>query len=179
MSRFILASNSPRRRELLSVTGYVFDVVPSDADESLPDGIDPESATRILAERNRLVTEFRLIHVSGTEQTPEGPVMRVFAVSQVVADRAARLPGLIIAAEKNARGHSHGKVISNTVLHHHVRHAGCKQPPHGAALQNQSGSSRGGFRRGDRGIRRLRGKPDLGAGQRRYPYRQRQRGVRC
>ena len=54
MSRFILASNSPRRRELLSVTGYGFDVVPSDADESLPDGIDPESATRILAERKCL-----------------------------------------------------------------------------------------------------------------------------
>ena len=54
MSFFILASNSPRRRELLSVTGYSFDVVPSDADETLPEGIDPESATKTLAERKCL-----------------------------------------------------------------------------------------------------------------------------
>ena len=54
MSRFVLASNSPRRRELLSVTGYDFEVFPSGADETLPDGIDPESATRTLAERKCL-----------------------------------------------------------------------------------------------------------------------------
>lgn len=32
--RFILASSSPRRRELLSKAGYVFDVIPSAAEES-------------------------------------------------------------------------------------------------------------------------------------------------
>ena len=34
MNRFILASASPRRRELLSGMGIKFDVVVSDADES-------------------------------------------------------------------------------------------------------------------------------------------------
>lgn len=54
MSRFILASNSPRRKELLTISGFDFDVVPSDVDERLPDGIEPDEATMTLAERKCL-----------------------------------------------------------------------------------------------------------------------------
>ena len=49
--RFIVASASPRRKELLSMAGYEFDVVPSDADENLPDDISPEEAVRELSKR--------------------------------------------------------------------------------------------------------------------------------
>ncbi len=48
---FIVASASPRRRELLSRAGFGFAVEPSDADESLPEGCAPEDAVRLLAER--------------------------------------------------------------------------------------------------------------------------------
>ena len=51
MSRFILASGSPRRRELLKAVGYDFDVIPSAVDETLPDGISPARAVELLSER--------------------------------------------------------------------------------------------------------------------------------
>ena len=51
MARFILASASPRRKELLQKAGYTFEIVVSDADESLPAGITPENAVQLNAAR--------------------------------------------------------------------------------------------------------------------------------
>lgn len=52
MSRaFILASASPRRQSLLSDAGYRFDVVPAEADESLPAGVPPADAAVEIALR--------------------------------------------------------------------------------------------------------------------------------
>ncbi|WP_019908978.1 Maf family protein [Paenibacillus sp. HW567] len=47
----ILASGSPRRRELLSLLGLPFEVMVSDADESTPPGLPPEEIVRMLALR--------------------------------------------------------------------------------------------------------------------------------
>lgn len=52
--KLILASGSPRRRELLKMTGLKFDVVTSDADESMPDNTTPGIAALILSERKAL-----------------------------------------------------------------------------------------------------------------------------
>ena len=49
--KLILASGSPRRRELLSAAGFSFDVVVSDAEESMPDTSEPAS----VAKHNALV----------------------------------------------------------------------------------------------------------------------------
>ncbi len=49
--RLIVASASPRRRELLAQAGFVFQVEPSDADETLPDGVTPAAAVELLASR--------------------------------------------------------------------------------------------------------------------------------
>lgn len=49
--RIVLASASPRRRELLARAGYEFEVEPSDVDEALPEGVEPEAAAALLAER--------------------------------------------------------------------------------------------------------------------------------
>lgn len=51
MQEIILASGSPRRREILSTIGVPFRVVVSDADESLPAGISPAEAVETLAAR--------------------------------------------------------------------------------------------------------------------------------
>jgi len=50
-SQFILASASPRRRDLLTKAGYCFEIVPSSVDESAYDtnGISSEEHTNILA----------------------------------------------------------------------------------------------------------------------------------
>ena len=47
----ILASGSPRRREILTMLGYAFKVVPADADETLEEGIDPDCAVAELSKR--------------------------------------------------------------------------------------------------------------------------------
>ncbi|MCR4593765.1 MAG: Maf family protein [Clostridiales bacterium] len=50
-NQLVLASASPRRKEILTDAGYTFILRVSDADESLPEGISPEEAVRTLAER--------------------------------------------------------------------------------------------------------------------------------
>jgi septum formation protein len=50
-ARIILASASPRRRELLAHAGLSFSVQPADVDESVEAGWSPEVAARRLAER--------------------------------------------------------------------------------------------------------------------------------
>ncbi len=50
-SQFILASASPRRRDLLRRQGYCFEIIPSDVDESQfgTDDVSSEELTKILA----------------------------------------------------------------------------------------------------------------------------------
>ena len=47
----ILASQSPRRKELLSLITDNFEIIPAKGEETLPDGITPENAVLLLAEQ--------------------------------------------------------------------------------------------------------------------------------
>ena len=47
----ILASQSPRRREILTMLGYDFTCRPAHADETIPAGIEPGRAVELLAQR--------------------------------------------------------------------------------------------------------------------------------
>ncbi len=49
--RVVLASASPRRRELLTDMGFDFEIIPAECDESVDSGILPRDAARILAAR--------------------------------------------------------------------------------------------------------------------------------
>ena len=49
--RIILASKSPRRRELLSELYRDFEIITEETDETLPEGIHPREGVAILAER--------------------------------------------------------------------------------------------------------------------------------
>ena len=49
--RLILASASPRRRELLSKMGLTFTVLPADADETIPPALAPRDAVGLLSVR--------------------------------------------------------------------------------------------------------------------------------
>ena len=51
MRRLILASKSPRRDEILDLAGYAHEVIVSDADESLEDGISASDAVREISMR--------------------------------------------------------------------------------------------------------------------------------
>lgn len=54
MKRFILASNSPRRKELLNNSGYAFEVIPSDCDENTDDNLTPQETVMELARRKAM-----------------------------------------------------------------------------------------------------------------------------
>ena len=47
----ILASQSPRRRELLGLFCQEFEVMPAQGEESLPDGISPREAVMLLSKQ--------------------------------------------------------------------------------------------------------------------------------
>ena len=49
--RFLVASASPRRKELLQNAGYDFEIIPSDADETLESGTSAAEAVEILSRR--------------------------------------------------------------------------------------------------------------------------------
>lgn len=51
METIILASASPRRRELLKMAGIPFIIQAADVDESLPQGISPDEAVQLLARK--------------------------------------------------------------------------------------------------------------------------------
>lgn len=51
MRHIILASASPRRSDLLRSLGVTFDVIVTDADETLPDKIAPDAAVMLLSAR--------------------------------------------------------------------------------------------------------------------------------
>ena len=58
-ARIVLASASPRRRELLARAGLVFEVDPADVDESLSGDPEPLAAARALAERKARAVALR------------------------------------------------------------------------------------------------------------------------
>lgn len=53
--RFILASNSPRRRELLDNCGYSFEIKPSDCDETISEKLTPQETVKELSRRKAMV----------------------------------------------------------------------------------------------------------------------------
>lgn len=54
MRRFILASASPRRKEILEKAGYSFEIIVSDTDENIAEDLSPEKTVEVLAERKAL-----------------------------------------------------------------------------------------------------------------------------
>lgn len=54
MRKFILASASPRRKEILENAGFVFDIIVSDADENITEKLTPSDTVEELAKRKAL-----------------------------------------------------------------------------------------------------------------------------
>ena len=54
MKDFIVASASPRRREILEMGGFTFKILPSDCDENVSADLSPEETVKELAERKAL-----------------------------------------------------------------------------------------------------------------------------
>lgn len=52
--KYLLASQSPRRAELMRYIADEFEILPSDCDETVPDGIEPVEIPELLAARKAL-----------------------------------------------------------------------------------------------------------------------------
>ena len=89
--KFILASSSQRRRELLTMCGYEYEIVPSGADEHIEEA-DPALYVRTLAERKAEEVFARL----AAERPGEAPVV-------LGADTVVCLDGSIIGKPRDER----------------------------------------------------------------------------
>ncbi len=78
----ILASGSPRRRELFSRVCPSFAVLPAEADESLQEGTPPDAAVKILARRKAERSFERAVK---TGMVPAGEALVVLGSDTVVA----------------------------------------------------------------------------------------------
>ncbi|MBO7319585.1 MAG: septum formation inhibitor Maf [Clostridia bacterium] len=54
MNRFILASASPRRKEIVESAGYAFEIIVSDVDENITEELSPEKTVEELAKRKAM-----------------------------------------------------------------------------------------------------------------------------
>ena len=76
----ILASNSPRRSEILNRAGFTFTVRPTDADESVPDGLSPKETAEHLSllkakEANKSASDGDVIVAADTLVTINGKIL--------------------------------------------------------------------------------------------------------
>ena len=63
--KVVLASASPRRKELLSLIFNEYDICPADCDEDLPEGIKAQEAVEYLSLINRILDNFELAQKMG------------------------------------------------------------------------------------------------------------------
>src|SRR5438445_1145260 len=100
--RFILASASPRRAELLRAAGYEFDIVVADVDESIRADESPATyVRRLAAEKSAAVQQFVM---SGFGRTDAGPDEGGHYVCDVVvlgADTTVVVDGEILGKPAN------------------------------------------------------------------------------
>lgn len=83
--KIILASGSPRRRELLAMAGYTFEVIPANVDETAPPGITPSQLVADLSLKKAL-------HMQNLH--PEDLI--------IGADTVVAIDGLILGKPKDA-----------------------------------------------------------------------------
>lgn len=116
MSRFILASASPRRHHLLRMCGFEFDVIPSTVDEVFVDGQDPDTQAR------------RLSSLKAADVASQRPDTWVLAADTIVVHNGRQLAKPVDTADAHAMlrslsGHTHSVVTGVTLRKGDVEHS--------------------------------------------------------
>jgi septum formation protein len=100
MSRLVLASASPRRRELLAQAGFVFDVIPAHIPEEPREGEDPEAyVMRLAREKARTVFEAQ---ATGNREQGTGCAGAPENLVVLGADTTVTLDGHILEKPRDA-----------------------------------------------------------------------------
>jgi septum formation protein len=104
--RLVLASASPRRRELLAQAGFVFDVIPAHIPEEPRPGEDPEAyVTRLAREKARVVYDSLGTGIREQGTGTCGAADRAHAPTDIVvlgADTTVTLDGHILEKPRDA-----------------------------------------------------------------------------
>lgn len=116
MSRFILASASPRRQRLLRMCGFEFDVIPSAVDEVFIDGQDP------------LTQATRLSSLKAADVASQRPDTWVLAADTIVVHNGRQLSKPLDTADartmlRSLSGHTHSVVTGVTLRKGDAVHA--------------------------------------------------------
>src|SRR5262245_61337844 len=96
----VLASQSPRRKELLAILGYPFTVVPSSIEETPSCGEDPETFVVRVAQEKGMEVESRVSQSAILSPTPLSPLTTKYWESpltrQTPAECSENYPVVII-----------------------------------------------------------------------------------
>lgn len=116
MSRFILASASPRRQHLLRMCGFEFDVIPSRVDEVFVDGQDPDTQAT------------RLSSLKAADVAAQRPDTWVLAADTIVVHNGRQLAKPVDAADAHAMlrslsGRTHSVVTGVTLRRGDAEHS--------------------------------------------------------
>ena len=116
--RIILASKSPRRKELLSQMFDSFEIITVDADETLPDGVHPSRGVEILAVRKGAPVAKdapdALVISSDTLVELDGVALGKPTSVDDAKDMLTRLSGRAHNVHTGVAVHYRGKVFSGT-----------------------------------------------------------------
>jgi len=124
----VLASNSPRRRELLRLGGWMFDTRPADVDESLQSGETPGTYVLRLADSKARACAIAAPSWPGRDRAGTGACadsaqadLTILAADTAVVDGEAILgkpkdPAEAVKMLQNLRGHSHQVLTGIAVL---------------------------------------------------------------
>jgi septum formation protein len=96
--RLILASNSPRRKQLLSESGYTFEVMPADIDEGFDTALHFTSVPVMLAEKKAMALAHKLpnntvVLAADTIVHYKGAILNKPADSQEAFEMLSKLSG--------------------------------------------------------------------------------------
>ena len=100
----------------------------------LPEGF-PVKRIQLLG--NLVIAELRIKEVARRQERPHAGITGVLRILQIVADRPARLPRFIIAAEGRPSGNTDSAVKLDSFLHQDIQSPCGKNPANTAAFQYQ------------------------------------------
>lgn len=100
--RLILASGSPRRRELLAMAGFDFEVVPADVDETPEPGMPPEKLVAVLSEKKACAIKDMIIAKGSKVEGSKVENSKIEENTIIIgADTVVAIDGLILGKPEN------------------------------------------------------------------------------
>ncbi|MEO6905077.1 MAG: Maf family protein [Ginsengibacter sp.] len=113
MNKIILASGSPRRKQLLELAEIPFEVIVSDVDEGFPAGLSSSETATHIAENKALVVQANLFQYNSHAQTIIAADTVVVLESEIIGKPKDREDAIAILLHLSGKTH---KVITGVCI---------------------------------------------------------------